>query len=189
MGRLISLVSVSLDGFINDRDEGLGWSSIDAELHAYINEQCAGIGHFINGRKNFEVMDAFWPTADEDPGSPDFVIEFARIWRQTPKTVISRTMTDAPAGYSLIRENVAAEVAALKAETENDLMVGGPTTTRFLARHGLVDCYHLHIHPTILGGAGGARMFDSLEQPTTLRLTDHHSFTSGVVYLEYQVIG
>lgn len=186
MGRLISMMSLSLDGFINDRYQSLGWQSIDEELHTCLNEQCATVGGFIHGRTMHELMHAFWPTADQDPASPDYVIEFARIWRQTPKTIISRTMTKAPAGYSLIRDNVAQEVAALKAVSTNDLMVGGPTITQYLAQQGLVDIYKLFIHPVVLGVAAGTPMFAPSDHPATLRLTDHHRFDSGVVYLEYQ---
>jgi hypothetical protein len=32
-------------------------------------------------------MADFWPTADQDPDAPPTMVEFARIWRDTPKAV------------------------------------------------------------------------------------------------------
>jgi|SRR5579875_3243414 len=185
MSRLISLMNISLDGCINARDQSLEWQLIDEELHTYFNQLCAPVGGFIYGRKMYELMAAFWPIADQDPSNPDYIIEFARLWQRVPKTVVSTTMTEAPPGYSLIRDNVAAEVAALKAASDDDLMVGGPTITHHLARHGLVDVYQLFFHPVLIGS--GEPMFGPRDDLTRLRLTDHRRFGSGVVYLEYQV--
>jgi hypothetical protein len=39
------------------------------------------MGAFLNGRVVYELMSAFWPTADADPASPPWMVEFARIWR------------------------------------------------------------------------------------------------------------
>lgn len=186
MSKLIALMNLSVDGYINNRGQSLSWQSIDEELHTHLNRQCASVGRFIYGRRMYELMDAYWPTADRDPTNPGYIIEFARIWRRTPKTIVSRTLTEAPAGYTLIRDNIATEVAALKAASDDDLMVGGPTISQFLARHGLIDCYRLFIHPALVGS--GRPMFGPSDDPTKLRLSDLHRFDSGVVYLEYQVV-
>jgi hypothetical protein len=55
-------------------------------------------------------MAGFWPTADADPASTPFVKEFARIWRDMPKVVYSRTLTSAGWNTTIAREAVREEV-------------------------------------------------------------------------------
>ena len=45
------------------------------------------MGAFLSGRVTYELMAAFWPTADTDPSSTKPMVEFARIWRDMPKIV------------------------------------------------------------------------------------------------------
>jgi hypothetical protein len=53
------------------------------------------MGAFLNGRVMYELMAAAWPTADADPKSTRPMVEFARIWRNMPKIVYSRTLEQA----------------------------------------------------------------------------------------------
>lgn len=47
---------------------------------------------YIEG--TYEVMTAFWPTADSDPEATEATVEFALLWRDIPKIVYSRTLED-----------------------------------------------------------------------------------------------
>jgi hypothetical protein len=70
MGRLIYSMSVSLDGFVTDRDGSLGRVHVDEELHGVFNDEARGMGAFVCGRRMDELMAAYWPTAEDDPAAP-----------------------------------------------------------------------------------------------------------------------
>lgn len=72
-------------------------------------------------------------------------------------------------------------VAQLKREGDGDILVAGSATlAQALAAHGLVDEYHLMVHPIALGA--GKRLCDA---PVTLRLIDSTVFGSGSQILTY----
>ena len=79
---------------------------LDDELHAHVIEELKAMGAFLNGRVTYELMAGFWPTADADPGSTPHVKEFARIWRDMPKVVYSKTLTSAGWNTTIAREVV-----------------------------------------------------------------------------------
>ncbi|PYQ17912.1 MAG: hypothetical protein DMF81_26495, partial [Acidobacteria bacterium] len=69
MRKIILMMSVSVDGFIEGPDRELDWHLVDDELHRHFNEQLSAMGAFLNGRVTYELMARFWPTADTDPSS------------------------------------------------------------------------------------------------------------------------
>jgi hypothetical protein len=68
------------------------WAAPDAELHRFHNRQTSELGLHLLGRRLYEVM-AFWETAEErNPSALDYQLEFARIWKQLPKLVFSKSL-------------------------------------------------------------------------------------------------
>ena len=128
-------------------------------------------------------MAGFWPTADADPSAPDYVAEFARIWRDKPKVVFSTTLETVDWNSRLVRDNLAEEVAALKAQPGNDMEVGGPTLASTFMRLGLIDEYRPVVHPVVLGA--GTPFFPPLDRRIGLRLVETRTLGSGVVTLTY----
>jgi dihydrofolate reductase len=175
---------VSLDGFIEGANHELDWHLIDEEIHTFVNEQQRTIGAFLYGRRLYENMAAYWPTADANPASPAYVVEFARIWRSMPKVVFSKTRDKVEWNSRLVRDNLAGEVTRLKEQPGKDLSVGGPTLAAAFMRLGLIDEYRPFIHPVVVGR--GTPYFPALDDRITLRLIETHTFGSGVVYLRYQ---
>ena len=184
MGRVVYSMNVSLDGFVETPDHGLDWANVDDELHAWWNDQIRDAGVFVYGRRLYEVMAAYWPTAESDPEATPVMLDFARIWNPKPKVVFSTTLTTVESNSRLTRADVSAELERMRAEFEGEIQVGGPTLAAEFIRRDLVDEYHLVVHPVILGA--GTPFFPNLEQPIGLRLVDTRSFASGVVYLAYE---
>ncbi|HEU5002408.1 MAG TPA: dihydrofolate reductase family protein [Actinomycetota bacterium] len=187
MRRLVWMMSVSLDGFIAGPNGELDWQLVDEELHREFNHVVASSGAMLEGRVMHEMMAGFWPTADQDPANPPAMVEFAGIWRETPKIVYSRTLTDAAWNATLVPEVVAEEVLALKAEAGSDLLTGGADLAGTFLRLGLIDEFRIYVHPAILGA--GTRMLPPTEGPLPLRLVESRTFTSGVVLLRYETAG
>ena len=184
MRKVIYSMSVSLDGFIETPNREIDWVIVDEELHTFFNEQARELGLFLYGRRMYELMVDYWPTADRLPSTPAYMVEYSRIWKEMPKIVFSRTLDRAEWNIRLVREDIAGEVAKLKAQPGKDLSVGGPTLASALIKVGLVDEYQLFLNPIVLGG--GTPFFPALPHPINLRLIETRTFGSGVVYLRYQ---
>jgi dihydrofolate reductase len=185
-GRLIYSMSVSLDGFAEAADGSLDWVLVDEELHAYFNDEGRSVGTFLYGRRMYDLMAAYWPTAESDPAATPMMVEFARIWGATPKVVFSRTLDTVDHNARLVRDDAPAEVARLKA-AGMDMDVGGPTLAGSLLRAGLVDEVRVFLNPVVLGA--GRPFFPALDAPVALRLLEDRTFGSGVVLLRYEVAG
>src|SRR5437879_10177524 len=92
MRKIILMMSISIDGFIEGPHRELDWHMVDDELHTHFNEQLSAMSAFLDGRATYELMAGFWPTADTDPSSTGPMVEFASIWRDMPKIVYSKTL-------------------------------------------------------------------------------------------------
>jgi dihydrofolate reductase len=184
VSRLIYSFGVSLDGFIAGPDGEIDWSGPDEELHRFYNDQARETGTSLYGRRLYELMAGYWPTADEDPSAPEPVVEFAAIWRATPKVVFSTTLEKVEHNSRLVRGNVGEEVARLKTQPGKDIDLGGAGLASTLVKLGLIDEYRLFVHPVVLGG--GTRYFPALDERINLTPVETRTFGSGVVYLRYQ---
>lgn len=183
MRKIVQMMSVSLDGFMEGPNREIDWHRVDEELHNYFNAHLREVGAFLDGRVTYELMAEFWPTADEDPSAAEPVKEFARIWREMPKIVYSRTLESAGWNSTVVHEVVPAEVEALKAEPGGDLVLGGADLGAAFAAHDLIDEYLIYVHPVLLGE--GKRLFPPATDPKGLRLIETRTFGNGVVLLRY----
>ena len=184
MGRVVYNMSVSLDGRVDSPAGSLDWVNVDEHIHQLFNDEAREMSAFLLGRGMYEPLQAFWPTADADPSASPVIADFARIWREKPKYVFSRTLAEVDPGSSLIREAGRDEIERVKREAGGDVSVGGPGLASALIRLGLVDDYVIYLNPVVLGG--GRPYFPALEMPLNLRLTSARPLHSGVVRLEYR---
>jgi dihydrofolate reductase len=184
MRKIILMMSVSLDGFFEGPERQLDWHLVDDELHRHFNEQLSAMGAFLDGRVSYELMAGYWPTADADPLSPGPVAEFARIWRDMPKIVFSRTLERADWNASVVRDVVVEDIMELKAQPGGDLVLGGANLAATFMRYDLIDEYRLYVHPVVIGQ--GEPLFPPSETRISLRLTETRTFGNGVVLLRYQ---
>ncbi len=186
MGKVIYLMNVSLDGYVETPDHSLDWTDVDEELHAWFNDRVREADAFLYGRRLYETMASYWPTAESDPSATPAMLEFARIWNPKPKVVFSSTLKEVGGNSRLARGDVAEELARLRTEFDGDLDLGGPTLAAEFIRRGLVDEFRLVVHPVVLGA--GTPFFPTLETPIRLRHTETREFKSGVVFLGYAAV-
>jgi dihydrofolate reductase len=177
-------MAVSLDGFIEDAKGEITWSLIDEELHQHFNDQEGETGVHLYGRRLYQIMAAYWPTADEDPSASPVEIEYAHIWKNMPKIVFSKTLDQVGWNSRLVRGDVAAEVNQLKGQPGKDISIGGAGLAATCMQLGLIDEYSLYVNPLILGG--GKPMFAQLRDKINLKLVETRTFRSGVVLLKYR---
>ena len=186
MGRLIYLMNVSLDGFVETPERSLDCATVDDEIHSWFNDRERESEVDLYGRRLWEVMAAYWPTGESDPDSPETMREFARIWNAKQKIVFSTELESVGHGARLARGDVGDELAKLRQEFSGDMEVGGPTLAAQFIERGLVDVYQLVVHPVILGA--GRPFFSTLASRINLRQTESRTFASGVTYLGYEVV-
>ena len=113
------------------------------------------------------------------------MVEFARIWRDMPKIVFSRTLERADWNTTVVRDVVADEVMELKAAPGGDLVLGGADLAAAFMRHDLIDEFWLYVHPIAIGQ--GKPLFQPSVAKIHLRLAETRTFGNGVVLLRYEM--
>ena len=182
MGKVVLMLSISIDGYFEGPNREIDWHMVDDELHSYINDSMCDVGAFLEGRVTYELMADYWPTADQDPTNPQPVIEFASIWRDTPKYLFSRTAQHADWNTTIVREVDPAHIEQLKA-THGDLWIGSKELAGELFRHDLIDELRIYVHPVVIG-AGNPSFAPGIT--LHLELVDTRRFTNGVVLMHYR---
>ena len=184
MRKVVLMLSVSLDGFIEGPNREIDWHLVDDELHSHFNEVLEGMGGFLEGRVTYELMAGFWPTADQDPSSTRPMVEFARIWRDMPKIVYSKTLDKADWHTTIVRDVVPEEVMELKAQPGGDLALGGADLASEFLRHDLIDEFRIYVHPVVIGR--GKPLFTPSDTRLELKLAETRAFGNGVALLRYE---
>jgi dihydrofolate reductase len=178
---LIYSMSVSVDGFIADRDGGFGWAVPDEELFGFHLARVRELGCHLCGRKLYETMLA-WET---DPSLRDTELHaaFADVWYALPKVVFSRTLDSVHGNARLAEGSVAEEVAAALAATDKDVEIGGAGLAATAIRLGLVDELRMFRNPIVVGG--GTPFLPPVTENLPLDLIETRSFGSRVIYERY----
>jgi dihydrofolate reductase len=183
VGKLIYLLNVSLDGFVETPDHSLDWTIVDEELHTWFNDQMRSLDATLYGRRIWEVMAGYWPRGEDDPAATDAMREFARIWNPMPKIVFSTSLEHVEHNARLVHGDVGTVLDDLRREFDGDLAVGGPNLAGQFVRRGLVDEYRLVVHPVVLGA--GTPFWPELDRPLGLRLVETRTFASGAELRSY----
>lgn len=176
MGRIVSNFFISLDGVVESPDQW-HFSYFDDAMGAIIGAGMEAYTAFLMGRQLYDEWSSYWPS--QGPEEP-----FAEFINTVPKYVLSSTLQE-PAwqNTTVISEDVAARVQALKNSNEGDIgMSGSATTARWLLANGLLDELNLLVHPIVVGS--GRRLFtDAATYPLTL--VSHAALDTGVLHLRY----
>jgi dihydrofolate reductase len=184
MRKIIYWVHTSVDGFIDGPSGEFDWPVMGPELAAYSEGLDGRVDTLLFGRTVWEMMVSFWPTA-ESISDDAHIAAFAPFWRATPKIVFSRTYAGDEWTDRVIAANLAGEVAALKAQEGRDmLLTGGVGLAASLTDLGLIDEYHIAVHPVVLGG--GRKIFAAPTERLNLQLVESHTVDEQVIVTCYR---
>ncbi|MGH8825506.1 MAG: dihydrofolate reductase family protein [Jiangellaceae bacterium] len=178
---LIYSMSVSVDGFIADREGGFGWTAPGEELFRFHTALVRELGGYLLGRRLYETM-LVW---DRDPSLRDNELgaAFADIWCAMPKVVFSRTLDSVQGNARLAVASVAEEVAAALEATDQDVSIGGAGLAAAAIELGLVDELRVFRYPVVVGG--GTPFLPPVTEDVRLDLIETRTFGSRVIYERY----
>jgi dihydrofolate reductase len=183
MGKVVVTEFVTLDGVIEDPG---GAESFDRGGWAFKFDQGDEGGAFkfaelqaadaqLLGRRTYEGFAKAWPTM-EGTG------EFGEKMNAMPKFVVSSTLEDPEwENTTVLRGELADEVAALKERFAGDILVAGSAQlVQGLLAADLIDELHLMVFPAVLGA--GKRLFADGDAMRSLSLVETKQ-TADVVIL------
>jgi dihydrofolate reductase len=185
VGRIVVTEFVSLDGVMEapgggeDYKHG-GWTfeiNRGEEGDRFKLDETLSAEALLLGRVTYEGFAAAWPSREG---------EFADKFNNMPKYVVSSTLEE-PAwnNSTVLKGDIADEVAKLKQRQEGDIVVhGSARLVQTLIEDDLVDELRLMVFPVVLGS--GKRLFGQTSDKKSMQLVDSKMVGDGVAILIYQ---
>jgi dihydrofolate reductase len=131
------------------------------------------------GRKTYEKMASYWPTAPADD-------PFAQHLNSVQKYVVSTTLKKVEwQPTTIIDGDVAEQIGKLKEQPGKNIgVLGSGELVQTLMANDLVDEYSLTVYPIVLGS--GKKLFRDADQTRKLKLVDSKPTTTGGIMLTYR---
>ena len=183
-GSLFAQISVSLDGYIEDKDKAIDWMTEDRsvdELHTRVLGEIDGM---IFGRKAHAAIADYWiDAARTTEGSEDLLRQAERM-TVLPKYVL--THGDEQTGWANSYSITADDVRRLKAEAKRPLaLFAGAGAIQSLLERGIVDELRLIRYPVVLGG--GTPLFADDGKRRAFEAIDNSQYPSGATLERFRV--
>jgi dihydrofolate reductase len=197
-------MSISLDGFVAGPNGEIDWMfpSRSEDAADYLVEKSWETSLIIMGRRSYEEMAGFWPTS---------TLPFAGPMNAIPKMIFSRSgeLQKAPGATAATSDemdaetqrfaeilemwrnpqvggkDLAADINLLKESDGKPIgALGGASFAASLIELGLVDEFHLVVHPVVLGK--GLAIFEKLSKPLYMHLVETRTFSKGGMLKVFQ---
>jgi dihydrofolate reductase len=181
MGTLGVFNFVSLDGYLNGPQGDISWAKQDTrERDEYAVEMMKGGSTLLFGRRTYQLMAGFWPSAEAMKQAP----ALAESMNRAEKVVFSRTLGHADWSRTRVASDALGEVARMKQAGTSMTVLGSGSIVTQLAEAGLIDEYQISVHPVALGT--GTPMFQGIGRQLHLTLASSRAFRNGTVILTYR---
>ncbi|WP_127587210.1 dihydrofolate reductase family protein [Paenibacillus koleovorans] len=177
MRKLIVQELVTVDGYFAGPNGEIDWHNVDEEYGEYASRFLSGLDMLLFGRKTYQLLADYWPTAEGD---------FARRMNTIDKVVFSTTLTNADwPNTRLVAEHAIEEIKRLKDQPGKDLAVlGSGELVGYLLSAGLIDEVQLTVIPVVLGK--GKPLFGEGLARVQMQLVESNTMKSGNVMLVYR---
>lgn len=175
----------SLDGFVADRNGEMNWILIDESMFEIASQRTKNSDTALYGRVTWQMMENYWPNAGKEQNASKHDIEHSTWYNRVTKVVVSRSLKETNLiNTKVIRDNLPHEVARLKEQTGQDIvMFGSPSIAHALMAENLIDDYWIFINPILIGQ--GIPLFKDIREVIKLNLVKSEVFPSGVVCIHY----
>jgi len=183
MRNVIFGINITLDGCC-DHTKGIG----SEEVQEYFAHLMRDVDLLAFGRKTYQLMVPFWPdVAKNHSGQTKAMNEFAQAFDSIDEIIVFSRSLDRAEGKNtrIVRTKPQDEILKLKRERGKNILIGGVALPSQLIELGLVDEYHVVVHPVVVGE--GRRLLEgiSLQERLQLKLVESNIFRSGCVALRY----
>jgi dihydrofolate reductase len=170
------------------RTRGIG--DIPDDLYVELDRMYATFDTILVGHVTYQEMLAYWPGAETDPDGSETSRSMAKKMNAYKKFVVSRggdekdlEWNNAELVVAQSDDDVAAFVNSLKEQSGDDIhLAGGARLAQTCVRLGLVDLYHLVVHPVV---STGNRWFDEIAEQQDFTLADATTYSNGSVGMRY----
>lgn len=185
MGKVILGMTMSLDGFINDRNGSV--AALYPDLAALrdtepLSESIRNTGAVVMGRNSYAMADdPDWFAGNYEYQVPIFVLTH-KPPEKHPKETDDLTFNFVTDGI----ENAIRKAKAAAGDKDVNV-IGAASTAQQCLKAGLADELHVDIMPVLLGG--GLRPFEDIDaQQVQLERTKVMELPAGRIHIEFRVI-
>jgi dihydrofolate reductase len=177
MRKTVAGLFISLDGVV-EAPYKWQFDNFDEDMMAAMGAHIDQEDTILLGRVTYQEWAPYWPTSTDEP--------YASHINNIRKYVVSTTLDKVEwQNSTLIKANLAQEIAGLKQQLGKNIgIAGSPTLVNSLLQADLLDELTLMVHPVVVGS--GKRLFTEGGELKRLRLVGSKMTRTGVSLLTYQ---
>lgn len=189
MRKVVSLMHMTLDGFVAGPNGEMNIFNLDPDMYKEVMDHMKNVDTAIYGRVVYYMMKNYWPTLLTKENVDELSLNHAKWVQDVRKVVFSKTIDSNKEelwnNTIQIKDNIKEEITKMKNEEGKDMMIfGSPSIVQEFMRLDLLDEFRIYLNPIIIGK--GIPMFKDVDT-TKLILKDSHAYQSGVTKLMYQI--
>ncbi len=110
--KIILSIHTSLDGFVAGSKGEMDWIKIDDEMFDLVSKFTDEADTALNGRKTYQMMENYWPTAADKPNATKHDFEHSQWYNKVNKVILSRTLRSKETNNTtFISDNIFSEIA------------------------------------------------------------------------------
>ena len=158
MRNVIFAINITVDGCC-DHSKLTG----NEEVYEYFTHLMRDVDLLVFGRKSYQLMVPFWPdVAKNHSGQTKAMNEFAQAFDSIKEIIVFSQSLDRVEGKNtrIVRTKPQDEILKLKQRQGKNILIGGVTIPSQLIKLGLVDEYHVVVHPIVVGE--GKRLLEGI---------------------------
>jgi len=185
MRKLVLFTHITLDGFGAGPNGEMDWIFVDDAIFDYAGKRTDNADAALYGRKTFEMMDSYWPTAGDPPDASRHDKQHSEWYNRVQKIVVSKTYKGRQIpNTKIISDNLVKEIVEIKKGDGMDIVIfGSLSVLNELIAANLIDDYWLLVNPVLIGE--GLPLFKGIGNNINLKLEEVKGFSSGVTCLHY----
>lgn len=175
----------SLDGFVAGENGEFNNFKPGPDNLNFVCELTKEADAALFGRVSFQLLDAHWPTAYQQPNATADEINYSRWYNSVEKIVLSKTLTG-NTSTTVIGEDIKSRITQLKERPgKNILMFGSPTAYQALSKLDLIDSYWIIVYPVLFGK--GIPLFSDMDNKVDLKRVSTRPLANGEIALHYEI--
>lgn len=173
-------MNISLDGYCDHTI-----FNPSEELYDYFTRMMEEADLIFFGRVMYQLMFPYWADVAKNQSGTAYENRFAERLTSIDKVVVSRSLDSAAENTRIVRSNPASALLELKQQPGKNISVDSVSLLPELIAAGLIDQFHLVVHPVMAGKGRPLLNAGSLQQQLHLKLVDTLVFKSGCVAHHY----